>query len=120
MPLAEDVHDGRYLEALDEALAIVRRFKPGALVVSLGLDIAKADPTGTWSITPDGLAEIGRRIGSHAVPDAARAGGGLQHPLPRPQRGAIVDGGLRGGIGAEGVVVGWALPTMWIGQEPGW
>ena len=68
LPLAEDVHDGRYLEALDEALGIVRRFKPEALVVSLGLDIAKADPTGTWSLTPEGLFEVGRRIGGMKLP----------------------------------------------------
>jgi len=68
LPLAEDVHDGRYLEALDEALVAVRRFKPEVLVVPVGLDIAKADPTGTWSVTPDGLYEIGHRIGGMKLP----------------------------------------------------
>ncbi len=68
MPLAEDVHDGRYLEALDEALAIVRKFKPEVLIVPVGLDIAKADPTGTWSLTPDGLYEVGHRIGAMKLP----------------------------------------------------
>ncbi len=68
LPLPEDVHDGRYLEELDEALAIVRKFAPVALVVSLGLDIAKADPTGTWSVTPEGLFEVGRRIGAMKYP----------------------------------------------------
>lgn len=68
IPLAEDTHDGRYLEALDEALAIVRKFKPEVLVVPVGLDIAKADPTGTWSVTPDGLFEIGYRIGGMKLP----------------------------------------------------
>jgi acetoin utilization deacetylase AcuC-like enzyme len=67
-PLPEHVADARYLEALDEALKLVRLFKPGALVVSLGLDIAKADPTGTWSVTPDGLFEIGQRIGGLRLP----------------------------------------------------
>jgi acetoin utilization deacetylase AcuC-like enzyme/GNAT superfamily N-acetyltransferase len=68
MPLAEEVHDGRYLDALDEALGIVRRFKPEVLVVPVGLDIAKADPTGTWSVTPDGLFEVGYRIGGMKLP----------------------------------------------------
>jgi acetoin utilization deacetylase AcuC-like enzyme/GNAT superfamily N-acetyltransferase len=67
-PLPEHVRDERYLEALDDAIARVRAFKPEALVVSLGLDIAKADPTGTWSVTPDGLHEIGRRIGALKLP----------------------------------------------------
>ena len=68
LPLPEDVHDGRYLAELDEALEVIRRFKPEALVVSLGLDIAKADPTGSWSVTPEGLFEIGRRIGAMKFP----------------------------------------------------
>ncbi len=68
MPLAEDIHDARYLQALDDAIALIRKFKPEALVVSLGLDIAKADPTGTWSVTPDGLFEVGRRIGGMRLP----------------------------------------------------
>jgi acetoin utilization deacetylase AcuC-like enzyme/ribosomal protein S18 acetylase RimI-like enzyme len=68
LPLPEDVHDARYLAALDDALSLVRRFKPEALVVSLGLDIAKADPTGTWSVTREGLFEVGRRIGGLRYP----------------------------------------------------
>jgi len=68
LPLPETVHDERYLEALDDALARVRKFKPEALVVSLGLDIAKADPTGTWSVTREGLFEVGRRIGGLRLP----------------------------------------------------
>jgi acetoin utilization deacetylase AcuC-like enzyme len=68
LPLPEDVQDARYLATLDVALARVRRFEPEVLVVSLGLDIAKADPTGTWSVTGDGLFEIGYRIGSLKYP----------------------------------------------------
>lgn len=68
LPLPEHVHDARYLEELDIALKAVREFKPEVLVVSLGLDIAKADPTGTWSVTPEGLYEIGRRVGSLKMP----------------------------------------------------
>jgi acetoin utilization deacetylase AcuC-like enzyme/GNAT superfamily N-acetyltransferase len=68
LPLPEDVNDARYLDALDDALALVRGFKPEALVVSLGLDIAKADPTGTWSLTREGLFEVGRRIGGTRLP----------------------------------------------------
>jgi acetoin utilization deacetylase AcuC-like enzyme/ribosomal protein S18 acetylase RimI-like enzyme len=67
-PLPEAVNDARYLDTLDDALARVRKFKPEALVVSLGLDIAKADPTGTWSVTRPGLFEIGRRIGGLRLP----------------------------------------------------
>jgi len=67
-PLTERVNDSRYLETLERALKQVNRFKPEALVVSLGLDIAKADPTGSWSVTAQGLFEIGRRIGGLRLP----------------------------------------------------
>ena len=67
-PLPEAVDDARYLATLDEALARVRKFQPEALVVSLGLDIAKADPTGTWSVTREGLFEVGQRIGATRLP----------------------------------------------------
>ena len=66
--LPEHVTDARYLEELDQAIKVVRVFKPEVLVVPLGLDIAKADPTGTWSLTPDGLFEVGRRIGHLKLP----------------------------------------------------
>ena len=47
----------------------IRKFDPVALVVSLGLDIAKADPTGTWSRDPRRpLSEVGRRIGALKYP----------------------------------------------------
>lgn len=68
IPLPEHVNDARYLEALETALRAVHRFQPEALVVSLGLDIAKADPTGTWSVTAKGLFEIGRQIGGLKFP----------------------------------------------------
>ena len=68
LPLPESVADPKYLETLDEAIRLIRIFRPEALVVSLGLDIAKADPTGTWSVTADGLEEIGRRIGALRYP----------------------------------------------------
>jgi acetoin utilization deacetylase AcuC-like enzyme/ribosomal protein S18 acetylase RimI-like enzyme len=67
-PLPEEVHDARYLDALDDALTAVKAFRPEALVVSLGLDIAKADPTGTWSVTREGLFEVGRRVGAAGLP----------------------------------------------------
>ena len=80
---------------------IVRKFNPVALVVSLGLDIAKADPTGSWSLTPEGLFEVGRRIGGSQVSHPPRAGGWLQHPLLGPERVADADRGLRGGVGSS-------------------
>jgi acetoin utilization deacetylase AcuC-like enzyme len=61
-PLEPPVDDARYLDVLDDAIAAVRRFKPQFLVVSLGFDLMKGDPTGAFDITPSGLAAIARAI----------------------------------------------------------
>jgi acetoin utilization deacetylase AcuC-like enzyme len=93
------VHDARYLETLDEALGIVRRFSPEALVVSLGLDIAKADPTGTWSITPDGLYEIGYRIGGLKLPTLLVQEGGYNIRLLGRNAARMLTGVCAGVLG---------------------
>ena len=67
-PLTPPVDDGRYLMVLDKALAAVRRFGPRYLVVSLGFDIMKGDPTGSFDITTGGLHEIATRIAQLGLP----------------------------------------------------
>ncbi len=101
LPLAEDVHNGRYLEALDEALAIVRKFKPEALVVSLGLDIAKADPTGTWSVTHEGLYEVGRRIGGLKYPTLLVQEGGYNIRFLGRNAARLLTGFCAGALGRK-------------------
>jgi len=61
-PLPQGVGDAGYLAVLDEALAVIRQFDPGALVVSAGFDIAAGDPAGGFNVTAGGLGKIGRRI----------------------------------------------------------
>lgn len=62
IPLAETVDGPHYRRALETALSRVESFKPSFLVVALGLDTAKGDPTGTWSLRSDDFEENGRRI----------------------------------------------------------
>ncbi len=99
MPLAEHVLDAKYLGTLDDALAVVSKFKPEALVVSLGLDIAKADPTGTWSLTTQGLAEVGRRIGSLKVPTLMVQEGGYNIRFLGRNATALLGGVCAGALG---------------------
>lgn len=99
IPLPEHVLDGRYLEALDEALKIVRAFQPEALVVSLGLDIAKADPTGTWSLSPDGLNEVGRRIGGLKLPTLLVQEGGYNIRSLGRNAASLLSGVCAGALG---------------------
>lgn len=67
-PLREGVTDERYVEVLDEALDHIRRFKPAWLVVSLGYDIMRGDPTGTFLVTARGMRAIAERLGRLGLP----------------------------------------------------
>ncbi len=74
--LAKASGDEEYLAVLAEALARIEQFAPRYLVVSVGLDIAKGDPTGAWAISPDGLERIGGAIPALGMPTLAVQEGG--------------------------------------------
>jgi len=67
-PLPEDVDGGAYRAALERALARIVRFGAEVLVVALGLDTARKDPTGTWTLEPDDFAANGRLLASLGLP----------------------------------------------------
>lgn len=85
-PMRRGVDDERYLEMLEEALAVVRRFKPKWFVLSLGYDIMKGDPTGSFVVSAKGMREIGRRIGNLHMPTLVVQEGG--YSLTNLRRGA--------------------------------
>ncbi|MBI9078805.1 MAG: histone deacetylase family protein [Pseudodesulfovibrio sp.] len=62
-PLLERVDGEKYRNVLRRALAVIRDFNPIFLVVSLGLDPAKGDPTGTWSLVAKDFTVNGILIG---------------------------------------------------------
>jgi len=69
--------DGKsYAVALERALSVVRNFKPRFLVVCLGLDTAKGDPTGSWSLGPADFEQNGHAIGNLALPTLVVQEGG--------------------------------------------
>ncbi len=67
-PLEPPVDDERFLRVLETALGVIRRFRPHSLVVSLGFDIMRGDPTGAFDLTVDGLAKVATRLASLRVP----------------------------------------------------
>ncbi len=67
-PLEPPVDDERYLGVLEKALGVVRAFGPRFLVLSLGFDIMRGDPTGSFALTVHGMQRIGRRIGRIGLP----------------------------------------------------
>ncbi|GAB4370253.1 MAG: hypothetical protein Kow009_06800 [Spirochaetales bacterium] len=78
-PLPEKVDGEQYREALKKALARIRRFRPRFLIVCLGLDTAKGDPTGSWMLTRKDFEENGRLIGALGLPTLVVQEGGYDN-----------------------------------------
>jgi acetoin utilization deacetylase AcuC-like enzyme/GNAT superfamily N-acetyltransferase len=77
-PLPEELDGAGYRQALARALKRIRAFKPHFLVVPLGLDPAKKDPTGTWSLTAVDFEENGLMIGNLRLPTLIVQEGGYR------------------------------------------
>lgn len=67
-PLPESVDGALYWKYLTKALLAVRRFGAQFLVVSLGFDIGKGDPTGTWDLDASDFERCGRALGQAGLP----------------------------------------------------
>jgi acetoin utilization deacetylase AcuC-like enzyme/GNAT superfamily N-acetyltransferase len=67
-PLAENTSAERYRKVLARALKRVREYRPEFLVIALGLDTARGDPTGTWSLVSDDFRLNGTAIGALGLP----------------------------------------------------
>lgn len=75
-PLLPGVDDERYLKTLNAALALIAKYKPRWLVVSLGFDIMRGDPTGSFVVTNRGMRKIGERLGDMRLPTLVVQEGG--------------------------------------------
>jgi acetoin utilization deacetylase AcuC-like enzyme len=67
-PLAPGTGDPGWLAALDGLLGHLRTYRPEALVVSLGVDAAGADPESPLDVTTDGFAAAGTRLAAVGLP----------------------------------------------------
>jgi acetoin utilization deacetylase AcuC-like enzyme/GNAT superfamily N-acetyltransferase len=63
IPLPEQITTDQHRTAVAEGLRRIRRFAPAFLVVSLGLDTARGDPTGTWPNRAKDFDRLGQMIG---------------------------------------------------------
>ena len=61
---------------MERAFVALTKFKPNFLVVSLGFDTMKGDPTGGFLVTPRGMGKIGRRLMELRVPTLVVQEGG--------------------------------------------
>lgn len=78
IPLPETVSPAQYLDALDQALLRISDFRPNYLVVSLGFDTGRGDPTGTWSNRPEDFRQIGARLAKQGYPTVLVQEGGYR------------------------------------------
>jgi acetoin utilization deacetylase AcuC-like enzyme len=105
LPLPERLDGAGYLRALGRALARVERFAPRFLVVALGLDPAKNDPTGSWTLGAADFRENGRAIGGLGLPTLVVQEGGYRTRSLGINARSFFDGlreGARAGRGADG------------------
>jgi acetoin utilization deacetylase AcuC-like enzyme/GNAT superfamily N-acetyltransferase len=96
IPLEETVDGSRYRTVLNAALERIRRFKPDFLVVALGFDIAKGDPTGTWLLGEQDFELNGNMIGAAGLPTLFIQEGGYRVPLLARNAGSFFRGFANG------------------------
>ncbi len=65
-----------YLKTLDKAIIQIRKFAPLFLVVSLGFDIMKGDPTGAFGLNGQTMKTIGQTLASLKMPTLVVQEGG--------------------------------------------
>ncbi len=78
IPLPEVQDGAQYRKTLERAIEIVRDFGPAFLVMAFGLDPAKGDPTGTWSLAAKDFEANGRMLGSLRLPTLVVQEGGYR------------------------------------------
>jgi acetoin utilization deacetylase AcuC-like enzyme len=78
IPLREQLDGDGYRRALRRAFRSIEQFRPDYLVVALGLDPAKGDPTGSWTLRARDFEENGRMIGALGLPTLVVQEGGYR------------------------------------------
>ncbi len=78
LPLPEKLDGEGYRKALAKALNRIETFNPAFLIVALGLDPAKGDPTGTWGLLTKDFRVNGEAIGSLGLPTIVVQEGGYR------------------------------------------
>lgn len=77
-PMPEGLDGPGYRKMLGRALRAVKAYKPGFLVLALGLDPAKGDPTGTFTLGAKDFRQNGEMIGGLRLPTLVVQEGGYR------------------------------------------
>ncbi len=76
--LPETITADIYSNTLIKAVSRLKKFNPDFLIVSLGFDTSKGDPTGTWPLLTDDFFNNGRTIASMGLPTIFMQEGGYK------------------------------------------
>jgi acetoin utilization deacetylase AcuC-like enzyme len=78
-PLKEELNGEEYRNTLRKALFVVKKHKPDFFIIALGLDTAKGDPTGTWSLSAKDFVMNGKMLASLKLPTLFIQEGGYRN-----------------------------------------
>ena len=78
-PLKENITGEEHLGYLKKAIKRITVFHPDYLVVSIGFDPAKGDPTGTWSLHASDFKNNGAELGKLPFPILFAQEGGYKN-----------------------------------------
>ena len=78
-PLSAGTDDIRYLSVLDEALSLIKSFRPAFLILSAGMDLYYGDPLGEFKMTQDGIRQIGVQVANLNLPTLIVMEGGYNN-----------------------------------------
>ncbi len=78
-PLPEILDGDQYAGVLARALRRIMQFRPSFLVLLLGLDTARGDPTGSWNLVQKDFIRNGRMIGELKIPSLVIQEGGYKN-----------------------------------------
>ena len=67
-PMPAGTPYSRWVEALDDAADLIRRYQPDALVISLGVDTFKDDPISFFKLESGDFTRMGQRIRAIGMP----------------------------------------------------
>jgi len=76
--LPEKISPDEHNAAVARAMRRIARYDPAYLVVAIGYDTGKGDPTGTWSNTAADFRKLGQMIGAAGYPTVVVQEGGYR------------------------------------------
>ncbi len=122
-PVKEVLNGEEYLVYLKKAIKDIRTFNPDYLMVSLGLDPAKGDPTGTWLLKASDFKNNGAEFGNLPYPILFVQEGGYKNRTLGTNARNFFEGYLSTRISQETMKIGitYDLRTDYLkqGYSPG-